>query len=157
MKGWLRGGICLLLACFLQGLLAAVTPWRVPLLPGVVCLLGLRLGATAGAALGGFAGLLWLCAGQGYTPLALFPALGGWTGGFSPTGREALPRRWLLCLPGLALYAVLECLLHLWGGISVRLLGTSFLLSLACLPLAELVCALCFWKKGPRKRRVRSL
>ena len=89
--------------------------------------------------------------------LFLFPALGGWTGGFSPTGREALPRRWLLCLPGLALYAVLECLLHLWGGISVRLLGTSFLLSLACLPLAELVCALCFWEKRPRKRRVRSL
>lgn len=154
MRAYLRGGVCLLLAAFLQGLLASVTPWgfRPELLPGVICLLGLRLGPAGGAGFGVFAGLLCALSGQGYTALALLPALGGFTGCLSPTGKEPLPRRWLLSLPGLALYAFLRFLLHLWGGVGVLTLGRTFLLSLACLPLAEVLCALCFLEKRRRRK-----
>lgn len=151
----LRGGGCVLLALLLQGALALLFPAALPpvLLPGVICLLGLRLGPAAGAGLGVWAGLLWAAGGHGFAALALLPALGGFTASLASGGTETLLRRWLLCLPGLALYALLSYLVHLWGGNGVLVMLRTLLLSLVCLPLAQGLCALCFLRPRRHRRR----
>lgn len=128
-----------------------------PLLPGLLCLLGGKVGAGRGAECGFFAGGLCVLAGGSVGLLPLWTLLGGLAGRFHPPC-GGVGRIVLRCLPLIALSALLEALGHwLFGPIALSsaltLASLETALAILLLPLTALLQTLCALTRSPRRRQ----
>lgn len=124
-----------------------------PILPGLLCLLGMKAGAERGAECGFLAGGLCVLAGSSVGLLPLWTLLGGLAGWIRPPcgGRG---RTGLSCLPLIALSALLEALGHwLSGSIALTpaltLAGLEAAFAILLLPLDALLQKLCSFTRKP--------
>lgn len=115
----------------------------VPLLPTLICLVGLRQGGERGAACGLLGGVLALCLGFSPWILPLLTLLGGISGTVfhNPSGFWG---NWLRALPLLAGYCLLPALGHWLTGEApipcLTLAGKEFLRTALTLPLIYPLC-----------------
>lgn len=128
-----------------------------PLLPGLLCLLGGKVGSERGAECGVFAGGLCVLTGGSVGLLPLWTLLGGLSGRFCPPC-GGIGRRWLCCLPLIALSALLEALGHwLFGAIALApaltLASLQTALAIVLLPLAALLQTLCALTRTPHRKQ----
>lgn len=127
-----------------------------PLLPGLLCLLGMKAGPMRGAECGFWAGGLCILTGASVGLLPLWTLLGGLSGCLRPP-YGGLGRIMLRCLPLIALAALLEALGHwLFGRIALSpaltLAGLEAALAVVLLPLDALLQTLCALTRRPHRK-----